>query len=104
MCLSYFMFIKVLLADSRQSSSYNYIFKNIISPILVRDAYTDQPPLIMSLLTQSADSSNVLKTHYTFSTTPKRVTSDGDYLLGFAPGQHISEEKLQRWRAIGDTV
>ena len=36
--------------------------------------------------------------------TPKRVTSGGAPLRCFAPGQHSSEETLQRWQAVGDTV
>ena len=41
--------------------------------------------------------------HYT-CITPKRVTSCGAHLRGLAPGQHSSEETLQQWRVVGDTV
>ena len=41
---------------------------------------------------------------YTRGITPKRVTSDGVHLRRVAPGQHSSEETLQRWRAVGDVV
>ena len=42
--------------------------------------------------------------HYTRGITPKRVTSGGAHIRCLAPGQHSSEEILQRWRAVGDTV
>ena len=42
--------------------------------------------------------------HYTRGITPKRKTSGGAHLRGLAPGQHSSEETLQRWRAVGDTA
>ena len=42
--------------------------------------------------------------HFTSNFTPKRVTSGGVHLRGLAPGKHISEETLQRWQAVGDTV
>ena len=35
---------------------------------------------------------------------PKRVTSGGAQFRGTAPGLLSSEETLQQWRAIGDTV
>ena len=41
---------------------------------------------------------------YTRGITPKRVTSDGIHLCGFAPGQHSSEETSQRSRVVGDAV
>ena len=42
--------------------------------------------------------------HYTRGITPERVTSGGAHLRGLASEQHSSEETLQRWRAVGDTV
>ena len=42
--------------------------------------------------------------HYTRGITPKRVTSDLVHRRCIAPGQHSSEETLQRWRAVGDTT
>ena len=42
--------------------------------------------------------------HYTRRITPKRVTSCGAHLRGLAPGQHSSEETLQRWRVVGNTL
>ena len=42
------------------------------------------------------------KFYYTRDITPKRVTSGEAHLRGLAPGQHSSEETLQRWRAVGD--
>ena len=38
--------------------------------------------------------------HHTRVITPKRVTGGGAHLRGLAPGQHISEERPQRWRAV----
>ena len=45
---------------------------------------------------------NVVKSnlHYTRRITPKRVTSCGAHFRGLAPGQHSSEEMLQRWRVV----
>ena len=42
--------------------------------------------------------------HYTRRITPKRVTSGGAHLRGLAPGLHSSEEALQRWQTVGNTV
>ena len=36
--------------------------------------------------------------------TPPRVTSGGAHLCSLTPGQLSSEETLQQWQAIGDTV
>ena len=36
--------------------------------------------------------------------TPKRVSRGEVHLRGLAPRQHLSEETLQRWRTIGNTV
>ena len=44
------------------------------------------------------------KFYDTRGVTPKRVTCGGAHFCGLAPGQHISEETPQRWRAVGDTV
>ena len=42
--------------------------------------------------------------YYTRVHAPKRVTSGEANLRDLAPGLHSSEEKSQRWRAVGDTV
>ena len=42
--------------------------------------------------------------HYTRRNTPKRVTSGGAHLRGSTSEPHSSEQTLQRWRAVGDTV
>ena len=36
--------------------------------------------------------------------TPPRVMSGGTHVRSLAPGLFSSEETLQRWQAIGDTV
>ena len=56
---------------------------------------------ILLTLLQSMSKPNL---HYTRGITPKRVTSGGVRLRGLAPGQHSSEETMQRWRAVGNTV
>ena len=62
---------------------------------------------LQAQLTQNQER-NYLKSksiHYTRHITLKRVTSGGAYLRGFALAvQHSSEETLQRWRDVGDTV
>ena len=40
---------------------------------------------------------------YSRGFTLKGVTSGGAHLRGLAPGQHSSEETLQRWQPVGDT-
>ena len=42
--------------------------------------------------------------HSTRGITPKRVTSGGAHLRGLAPGQQSCDEKLQPWRAVGETM
>ena len=42
--------------------------------------------------------------HYACGITPKHVTSGGAHLRSLALGQHRSEETLQRWRALGNSV
>ena len=42
--------------------------------------------------------------HNTRETIPKCVTSGGTHLHCFAPGQHGSEEMMQKRRAVGDTL
>ena len=42
--------------------------------------------------------------HKTRGITPKRVTSGGNHLRGLTTEQHSSEESLQWWQAVGDTV
>ena len=41
--------------------------------------------------------------HHTRNIAPKRATSDGAHLRGFAPGQHSFKETSQWWRAVSDT-
>ena len=41
---------------------------------------------------------------YSRGATSKRVASGEDHLRCSVPGQHNSEEKLQWWRVLGDSV
>ena len=53
---------------------------------------------------ESNEENEVTNLHYARAITPKGVTSGGAYLRSLAPGLHSSEETLQRWRAVSDTV
>ena len=46
----------------------------------------------------------IVRCNYSRGIMPKRVTNDGVYLSGLAPGQHSSEKTWQRWRVVGNNV
>ena len=78
----------------------SYAEKNLSLTANVKKTFTDPPKKFM----RASLFAFKLTLHYTRHNTPKRVTSCGAHLLGLAPGQHSSEETLQRWRVVGDPV
>ena len=54
-----------------------------------------------TLVTIPSDATALLYSRYY---TLKRVTSGRAHLRGLTPEQHSSEERSQRWRAVGNTL